>query len=249
MATILTHVAKGAHTPVHQAIPTACFYYKKIGKASGQLFALMKSPFFVETPLGEEFMMQAFLRQVPIWFVGAILSTGAFADPVSEQNDDATNPYDPTRFIEYQEFQSAKEKEKNSEKLRFRLVDKEGVSYLQLQSDNGTILMPSGPDLNRESLKDAKCTITKPIPSSEAVLTKVEYEISKRINVYSSIIIATINKECASTNEVTVPYAKDAEVGIQIQNGDKRTSIFSRQSLPNAIKGYYNPNLGIRTDY
>ena len=130
-------------------------------------------------------------------------------------------------------------------------MNQDGLEYIQLQSEKGTILIPAGPDLNRESLKEARCTEAAPIAKSESVLTKAEYEVSKRIKAYSGIILTTIKTNCAPKDSEPVPYGTDLEVGIGVESddGDQRTSIFSRQNLPAAIKGVYDPNIGVRVEY
>ena len=193
--------------------------------------------------------MQAWQKH--IWGLAAALCAGNTAAraqsdiPASEQNI-----FDPTGYIEYQEFQEAKEKELNRKKLRFKLVERDGISYVKLQSDDGAILVPATQNLNRDALKDARCAEATPIAGDEEVLSKTEYEISKRIKIYSGIILTAITEHCGKTVERTVKANTEVEASLELEakDVDQRTSIFSDQSLPKAIKGIYDPNLGIRKE-
>lgn len=134
---------------------------------------------------------------VLLWFVWASgVSAGAQAQSID--NPAATNRdlFDPSQYIEYQEFKARKEVEDNLAKLRYKILDIEGVDYVLLQSDKGTIAVPVAPGLSSALLAEARCMLAATIAEDHAVLTKDEADIGKHIEAYSGIILATIETSC-----------------------------------------------------
>ena len=135
---------------------------------------------------------------VIVWFVWALGggAAGVLAQTSSKSINPDRDPFDPSQYIEYQEFKARKALEINLAKLRYKILEIGGVEYVQLQSDKGTIVLPTAPGLSEQLLAEARCMLAAPIAEDHTSLTKGEADISKDIEAYSGSILATIETFC-----------------------------------------------------